>query len=119
MLGRDFIWQNNGVIDLGGHTLRLQKNDLAPIPATPTVCLVRAQCTCVIPPHCEMSMSAKLNNDCPPKLSLIEANGRLVQHYQIQGATVLATVSDSNTAPLRILNLTSHLGPFLKLNKIL
>lgn len=45
---------------------------------------------------------------CPPKVNHIEANDRLVKHYQIQGATALATVSYSNTDPFRILNPTSH-----------
>lgn len=66
VLGRDFLRQNNGAINLGGHTLRLQKNDPSPILATPTVCLVRAQSTCVIPTHREMLIPAKLDNDCPP-----------------------------------------------------
>ena len=49
VLGRDFLRQNKAVIDMGGHSLRLQKDDPSPIPAPPIVCQVRAQSTYVIP----------------------------------------------------------------------
>ena len=108
VLGRDFLRQNNAVIDLGGDTLRLQKDDSPSPPVLDSTCQVRVQSTCVVPPYSEVLVPAKLETSFAHKTGLIEPNVRLGERYNLQGAAVLTVVSPSNLVPFRILNPTSQ-----------
>ena len=108
VLGPDFLRQNNALTDLEGGTLRLQTDDPPYSPAPDLSCQVRSQCTCVVPPYCEVLIPAKVSSLLPCTTGLSEPNSRLAERYHLQGAALLAVVPLGNQVPFRILNPTSQ-----------
>ena len=86
VLGRYFQRQNNAVIDLGGSTLRLHKDDISP--------------------NSEVLIPPKLEGHLAGRTGLFEPNDRLGERYQLQGAALLTLVFPDGRGPFRLLNPT-------------
>ena len=111
ILGKDFLRHFNALIDLKCNTLTLPEgNPKATQPSSPLVeqCTLHLLITETLPPLSQTLVAAKLKHPFDPGITgIIEPKRILADKYNVCGAVLLATTSDANTVPVRLLNPTT------------
>ena len=101
VLGRDFLEEKSAVIDFRDRTVQL--TDSTTLECLPTIQVVRAVATYVLPPQAETILPAKIDQETIiEETGLIEQSPQLIQKYCIQGAAILANPTADGDVTFRV-----------------
>ena len=108
VLGNDFLFENNGIIDIGNRVLSLSGKT---IPCyledeLPSIFRIRLASDLVVPPSCEIILPAYIQSSVMtvlPKNLILEGSEKLMENKGVIVARVLVD-SQTHTIPVHVLN---------------
>lgn len=117
ILGKDFLLHYNAIIDLQSKTLTLSDgisgaHTLAPTKPVLDQCTLHLVAPETLQTLSETIVAAQLKRPFDPGVTgIIEPKRTLADKYHVCGGVILATISETNTIPVRLLNPTTATIP--------